>query len=205
MKKTYNLLITLLFCSPFIKAQTFNFSTSPTPSIITGGYTVQATVSSTLAGATSYSWTVATAAASCAATQTVQSTSLPSGTVCTFTFPCCTNYTLSCTGYNGSTIIGSPITKVAICSTGGTNSLMDLNISSIKLFPNPAHNFINIESDIENVFVEVFDILGHSISLPVEKVGARIQTINTSSLAPGIYYVTISNGRAFEVHKAIIN
>jgi alpha-tubulin suppressor-like RCC1 family protein len=74
------------------------------------------------------------------------------------------------------------------CSTTG---ITDINYSKIKLFPNPAQNILNIESQ-ELTEIAIINLIGEQ--LMKLKLTAGINTINLSSLPSGIYMIQTKNG-----------
>jgi hypothetical protein len=98
----------------------------------------------------------------------------------------------------GETTWGSPL-----IITGNT----DIELTSkIKVFPNPAKNYLNIifEKDINSdLTIDIFDINGRSIiSLKLDSFDSKI---NISDLGPGIYiYKLVGNEKVFKMDKLII-
>lgn len=80
-------------------------------------------------------------------------------------------------------------------------SLNDFSIDNIKIFPNPADSQIEIYSSTnhEIINVEIFDVLGNKISIPLEGFGR----MNISSLQAGRYFLKIYSNEGVLV-KAII-
>lgn len=64
--------------------------------------------------------------------------------------------------------------------------------SKIKYYPNPFHNFVNIEipQDLTEVEVQVFNNLGQNVSVNYAKKNDQIE-INTTQLVKGMYYFRI--------------
>jgi hypothetical protein len=64
-------------------------------------------------------------------------------------------------------------------------------ISTLKIFPNPAHSFLQIESALFEINrYEVTDIYGNLVIVGTEN-NTRQFSINTSSLASGIYFLKV--------------
>ena len=202
MKKIYVILAFLFIGPAAIKSQNFNFNSAITSSLLIGGYTVQSTVTGTLPGASSYSWSASSASASCVATQTVLASSLPSGSVVSFGFPCCIDFSITCTAYNGSVVVGSPLTKVISCSF--TTSMPEYGTNTIRVYPNPAHGYFIIEGSASDAEVIIYDLLGRSISPPVQRQG-EVLRVNTGSLACGVYYVRVGEGQGASLHRLILD
>ena len=76
--------------------------------------------------------------------------------------------------------------------------------SFVSVFPNPTSNnlFINVSNDYEGASVKFTDELGREV-ISQNISASNINTINTESLSPGIYYVMIDNGSG-EVNKTKI-
>ncbi|MCC6369533.1 MAG: T9SS type A sorting domain-containing protein [Bacteroidia bacterium] len=82
----------------------------PTQCYSSSGNSVSISASSTLSGITSYSWTVA-GSGTCTPTFTA---SASNGSIMTASFPCCGNYTISCTAYSAAVLVGGNTTNVVI-------------------------------------------------------------------------------------------
>lgn len=104
------------------KAQTFNFAVTPSVQCYAPNTnTAYATMLAPSAGATSYSWTIASPAPSCTALYTVVPSSLPTGTDAVIYFPCCGSYSIYLSPFvNGTLNAGPPALQVVtvICPTG---------------------------------------------------------------------------------------
>lgn len=73
-------------------------------------------------------------------------------------------------------------------------------IPGLKIFPNPATNYINIISNdagLKNV--EIFDVLGKQVLKTVTE-----QTVNVSSLLSGIYMVKVTQEGKTSTRKLVI-
>ena len=69
-------------------------------------------------------------------------------------------------------------------------STNEFEISSIKLYPNPATNLLNIESEISIEKVTVYNILGQEVIS--KSPNAELVTLDVSSLQVGVYIVKTS-------------
>lgn len=113
------------------------------------------------------------------------------------------NYIVSAAGYSsvsGSVNIqNSDITENIIIQA--TSGITKPETSDIKVFPNPANNFITVESN-EPVKIKVCDITGKTII----KINRELNThkINISDLKPGIYPLIMENKNKITVKKIII-
>lgn len=79
----------------------------------------------------------------------------------------------------------------------------DLNVSSIRLYPNPAGDFTRItRADLGNAFLKIIDFQGRTVK--TEFIEGQITDLNTSLLKPGFYIVTISGNNKTESTRLII-
>jgi len=69
----------------------------------------------------------------------------------------------------------------------------------IRLFPNPAHQFLNIQSTSDLVSVQVFNTVGQTVYS--SKASGNAMQINTQSLESGLYIVQIQTENGFETRK----
>jgi hypothetical protein len=94
----------------------------------------------------------------------------------------------------------------------GVNELTNIVENSFVLYPNPASQNTTISFNIvekNNVIVSVYDVLGNLISTMTQssefEKGSNTVSLNTSSLASGIYYVSLTVNGAKETKKLVIN
>lgn len=85
--------------------------------------------------------------------------------------------------------------KVACYHTGfmiGLNDLSEGRSNKINLYPNPAQNLVKVETGWQGIsFVKVTDLSG---KVHISTMGkGNILTIQTESLPPGLYFVTITD------------
>ncbi|MBE0647897.1 MAG: choice-of-anchor J domain-containing protein [Bacteroidales bacterium] len=69
----------------------------------------------------------------------------------------------------------------------------------IRLFPNPVHGFLNIQSVSELVSVQVFNTVGQTVY--TSQASGNTMQINTQSLETGLYIVQIRTENGFETQK----
>jgi pimeloyl-ACP methyl ester carboxylesterase len=81
-------------------------------------------------------------------------------------------------------VLSQPITM-----TSGLNELLD---SKITLYPNPANQFVNIESVKSEFKYQLMDLNGRVISM--NKTFSKMHMIDISILSKGIYQVAITDG-----------
>ena len=71
--------------------------------------------------------------------------------------------------------------------------------ASIRLFPNPVHQYLNITSKENLVSVQIFNTVGQNVY--TSKVSGNSIQINTQVLESGIYIVQIQTENGFETRK----
>ena len=79
-------------------------------------------------------------------------------------------------------------------------------VQAIRIFPNPAHNIIYLESDLKDVQeISIFDICGQMVwsSDALVPDGKQSLSINVQDLPPGVYFLRQMKGRAFSTCKFI--
>ena len=85
------------------------------------------------------------------------------------------------------------------CSTAG---LEDFAANAVKMYPNPAKGFVNFSSaSSEALDVAVYNLLGKEV-LRVENVQSQL---NISSLNPGVYFVSMTQGSRVSTKKLLVN
>jgi YHYH protein/Secretion system C-terminal sorting domain len=113
----------------------------------------------------------------------------------------------------GPTYYGTvAVTTVTTVPTGTTtyvlaNETFNLDKTKVTIYPNPASDFIAIQTDlIENdLNVELIDELGKIVKTTKILQGSTLSIIETDSIYNGIYFVRISNGKTSKSYKVIIN
>ena len=70
-----------------------------------------------------------------------------------------------------------------------TVGIGEIGIKTLVLYPNPTEGMLNIDFEGEIKSIEVVDMLGRSISLPIS---ISEKTVNGSSLTPGKYMIRIT-------------
>lgn len=86
-----------------------------------------------------------------------------------------------------------------------TSVSSEVNTAGFKIFPNPAHDVLNVEfgnSSMAENMVSIYDIAGKKIFTTATR-NASVQ-VNTSGYAAGTYIIEISNGVHREVKKVQI-
>jgi hypothetical protein len=64
--------------------------------------------------------------------------------------------------------------------------------TKINLYPNPAHEFLNIDVDSEEITATISDLSGRKYSS--EKLSGSIKRINISNLPGGVYFIEVAAG-----------
>jgi hypothetical protein len=79
----------------------------------------------------------------------------------------------------------------------------DVN-NNIKVYPNPAHNYFNIDinNDYANATLKIIDAAGKIVKQ--QQVNAGVQNINISSLQKGLYILTINTNNKTQQQKLVI-
>ena len=87
------------------------------------------------------------------------------------------------------------------------NETFDLDKSKVTIYPNPATDFIAIQSDLieTDLKVELIDELGKIIKTTKILQGSTLSIIETDSVYNGIYFVRISTGKTSKSYKVIIS
>lgn len=80
----------------------------------------------------------------------------------------------------------------------------DSQKNNFKIYPNPASDFVEINSTIESIFsLEIYNNLGQIVL--TENFNTQQKQIDLSNLSKGIYIFKIKNKDLQEVHKIIVN
>ena len=81
-------------------------------------------------------------------------------------------------------------------------SVNDKKSNSLRIYPNPARNFINISTDQPGSEVILSDITGKRLMYKI--MNTTQETLNTSFLPSGLYFVTVKNGSGNQTDKLIL-
>jgi len=83
------------------------------------------------------------------------------------------------------------------------SSIDEITPSQLKIYPNPANDFIVLESTGESILcVEMFDISGRLVKKTT--VNTEQYTLQVPDLNPGIYFIRISSSRHIVVRKIVV-
>ena len=114
-------------------------------------------------------------------------------------------YVVGLTYYGNKT--GDKVTTVPAAATTylATNDY-SLKNSKITVFPNPAQEFITVQTDFaENEYtVELISELGQIVKTSKILQGTTMSVIEVDALYNGVYFVRVSNGSDFKSFKVII-
>jgi hypothetical protein len=85
-----------------------------------------------------------------------------------------------------------------------TTGVEDLFESEIKIYPNPANSFVNIElnESVNEFTVAIFDITGKTQKI-INEFGGGIKRVDLTSLENGIYFVQISGLKVQLTYKLV--
>ena len=99
--------------------------------------------------------------------------------------------------------------KISESTTQYTLANTDFNLSklNIKIYPNPAQDFIAIQSDMieDNLEVSLIDSLGKVIQTSEILQGSTLCIMDLSTIYNGIYFVRVANTKDNKTFKIIIN
>ena len=77
--------------------------------------------------------------------------------------------------------------------------------SELVVWPNPAKDVLNIETDSPMERIEVFNQLGARVFSRQYSVGSSFEMIDVSRLKPGLYFLMVKTEKGVETRKVIIN
>lgn len=98
--------------------------------------------------------------------------------------------------------------QVDLDGTASLSKVVSLDLSgkgSVKIYPNPVVNEINIEGVTEGTVVRVYDLVGQEVSRKTLDTDRSLLNINVTELSAGTYFVHIENvGRHLSsIHKIV--
>lgn len=103
----------------------------------------------------------------------------------------------------------SKVTSITETTTQYTLSSADFNVSklNIKIYPNPAQEFIAIQTDRleNNLNVALVDELGKVIQTNQILQGSTLAIIDLTAVYNGIYFVQVSDGKDSKTFKVVVN
>jgi len=81
------------------------------------------------------------------------------------------------------------------CATTDTNEILGIRTASnnetLKLWPNPANNFLNIEASFKIEQIEIVNTLGQTVLR--HACNTAKESIDIGKLLPGLYFVQVNN------------
>lgn len=88
-----------------------------------------------------------------------------------------------------------------------TADIEDTAIKSLKVYPNPARDVLNISfgTTLQQVRFDIFDVNGRLVKTVEHKDAAQTQQINVESLPSGTYILIVNSGKDSTSHKFIKN
>ena len=113
----------------------------------------------------------------------------------------------------GPTFYGNVVTTTVTIIPAGTtpyvlaNETFNLNESKVTVYPNPASNFIAIQTDLveTDMNVDLIDELGKVIKSGKILQGSTLSIIETDDIYNGIYFIKLSNNGNSMTKKVIIS
>jgi hypothetical protein len=112
----------------------------------------------------------------------------------------------------GPTFYGTVVTSTVINVPTGTttylaNNTFDYNDTKVIIAPNPAQDFIAIQSQMaeNDLKVELIDELGKVVKTSQILQGSTLSIIETDTLYNGLYFIRISNEKESKSYKVIID
>jgi hypothetical protein len=84
----------------------------------------------------------------------------------------------------------------------GINAVDFSNVVSV--FPNPANEYVQVLSP-ESANIQLLDAAGRLVLGSINAIGGQTQTINTSDLSAGVYFVRIANDNFSVMKKIVLN
>ena len=116
-------------------------------------------------------------------------------------------YVVGPTFYGNKTSV--KVTSISESTTQYTLATADFNLSklNIKIYPNPAQDFIAIQSDMQdnNLTVSLIDELGKVIQTNEIPQGSTLCIMDLTTVNNGIYFVKVASVKDNKTFKVIIN
>jgi PKD repeat protein len=139
---------------------------------------------------TSYLWTFQDA--------TPATSTLQNPTVLTWNAPGRKNVSLQVTNVNGS----NTLTKTGYVKVGEVG-FKELNQNSVSVFPNPANDFVTVQSMNTIKNIQVYNLAGQLVF--EQTANAKFVTVKTSSLSAGVYNLKATLENSTVNKKIVIN
>ncbi len=87
-------------------------------------------------------------------------------------------------------------------SWDNSTSLQDLTYTNLKVYPNPANEWLKIVSENDNLILKCYDNLGKLIL--TENIHVGENSVQVNELSEGVYYIQISGNGSFYQTKIVI-
>lgn len=100
-----------------------------------------------------------------------------------------------------SAISGDGTILRSLAFTGEALSIGEQNLTSLNVYPNPAHDVLTIEGLQGNTMITIFDLNGRQLTQGQSQ--NSIENVDVSGLANGVYFIQIRSGNASEIVKFI--
>jgi PKD repeat protein len=139
---------------------------------------------------TSYLWTFQDA--------TPATSTLQNPTVLTWNAPGRKNVSLQVTNVNGS----NTLTKTGYVKVGEVG-FKELNQNSVSVFPNPANDFVTVQSMNTIKNIQVYNLAGQLVF--EQTANAKFVTVKTFSLSAGVYNLKATLENSTVNKKIVIN
>lgn len=112
------------------------------------------------------------------------STAIPAGLI--------VQYGFTVKGLNGNPANETALGSVTVTSVNLSNDTFNANL--VKVYPNPANDFITLENESAFEAISIYNVLGQEVLSKVSN--SNTETLNISSLDAGIYVIkSISEGK----------
>lgn len=108
-----------------------------------------------------------------------------------------TNYTVTGTDFNGCSISKVFTQSVTIC----TGVYENADFPGLKIFPNPANEFVTVQGITSSSDISLINTLGQEVFHQVSASGNP--ELQLGQLAPGIYYIRVQSGDKTVVRKLV--
>jgi YHYH protein/Secretion system C-terminal sorting domain len=108
--------------------------------------------------------------------------------------------------FYGNVTVSTVSTVPAGTTTYLANDTFDINNATVTIYPNPATDFIAIQTQmVENdLNVELVDELGKVVKTSKILQGSTLSIIETDTIYNGVYFVKISDGNKSKSYKVVI-
>lgn len=113
---------------------------------------------------------------------------------------------LSTWNNNGQSITVGGVDDFYIMDKGDNTAVGNTSISKANIHPNPANDRLDIvlEGNDDKGYISLYDLSGKQITSSAIEPGNNNYSINTPSVAPGVYNLVIQTGKIIECKKVVI-